>query len=182
MGPILDSNPGKKKSYIPVHATVLILDAEELLLSWSSFFISPFSKKTPTKTAGLSVTNNSLSFLAATLYFLSFSKQCQLWLCFVVLVCTLVWWCDSLLLSSMWHGSQCCSVGRLKKIWRGGQARRLSVRNLLCEVLSSCCARKWHLWAQLVREWSFLHVEIIPGDSLIGSDACWGKSKQERTE
>lgn len=134
------------------------------------------------KSAGCSVTNNNLSFLAATLYFLSFSKWCQLWLRLVVLVWTLVWWRHFLLFSSVWHGSQCCSIGPSTKTWRGGQARRLSVGNLLCEVLSSCCARKWHSWAHLIWEWSSLHVEIIPGDSLIGSDACWGKSNKERTE
>lgn len=60
---------------------------------------------------------------------------------------------------------------QLKAIWRRGQTRKLSIQNLLCEILSSCCARKWHLRAQLMQEQSSLHVAIIPGDSLIVSDA-----------
>lgn len=158
-----------------------ILD-EKLLLSWNSFLIPSFSKKRKKHQLGFQLPTVVSPFLLLLSYFLSFSKWCQFWLCLVVLVWTLVWWCDSLLFPSMWHGSQCCSIGHLKKTRRRGQARRLSAGNLLCEVLSSCCARKWHSWAQLIREWSSLHVEIIPGDSLIGSDASWGKSKQERTE
>lgn len=147
MGPVLGSSSQK-------NATVFLLHSGDLLLSWNSSLSPPLLQEN-----NQLVTISSLSFLAAALHILFFSGCFYLWLCLVALVGTLLWWCHSLLFSSLWHGFQYCSIGHLKEIG-------------LCEVLSSCHARKWHLGMQLIGEKSSLHVEVTPGHSWIGRDVC----------